>query len=666
VQSAPEYLSPASQPSQKPRTNSVWFALAVLLLMLLATMGMVLHHRNAPSSERLLLLPMIGALDNCLFSILVVGDHPSCDGDRDSAARAIENTLQLLGPQVSADGQFEVGYTLNVPLLRLFVPKEGGGWEIDRAAARRVANTIRHVKRPMVLYLFSTHFGVRWWMELHLAQDPANFAYTIDGPLKLDKHYDVDVLPWSVASTTNELTSRRKEAMQAVLQEVCALDAQSQSRIQGVTILGEVHQLFPGFESGMGYDSTYRITDYSDISKADFKTYLQQRFDRITALNEALGSDYSSFDAVEPPALDIRKDRLKRFHDHIDAYAGGVLPVSGWAQARENAVPVPAWVRVFVNGRQVARVPAKLGRQDVLAAMPALGTADVGWRHDLHFADWAPGFYRITTALDRGGQELELLGSKMVAVGDRSQSAPRDLPQVDLPPMVPARSSTRFWVDTPTDQTTVYYNPLVPLWHAFRGHQVAKYIQYHAKTVQDSCIGADKVYTHQIIPFTNPGWDSTRFAIDESLGAQMGMRLGISLYGEPTYGSSVTDWIRGQRGQDLMHPLANRPYGITEFHPLKPLSPDALRQTFLQHHAAGAQFVSFFMDVRTARGRLERGMGLFSFAPENPEFGADVLFRSVQDLMVSPPATQDATPSTAGVLGANPNGVSPQPSAGFR
>lgn len=589
-------------------------------------------------SRQLLVLPMIGALDNCLFAKTPEDSLRGCKGPGDSAVHLIEATLQTLGPAESADGDLRVGYTLNVPLLRLFMRDAAGEWRLDRDAVRRVANTIRDVKRPALLYLFSTHFGVNTPMEDHLLADPSNLSHAVNGPLKKDKYYHMDIYPWSLARTDNELTARRTEAMQAVLAEVCQLSWSDRQRVVGVTLLGEVHQLFPGFETGMGFASPYVITDYSDASREGFQVYLRTRFGHIGALNQVLESDYGRFEDVLPPAKDIRTQPLSRYQEHLDAYAGGRLPVLGWV--RVAAAPRGStWVRVYLNGQQVARVPVTLGRQDVLAALPDLDTADVGWRHDLDFSRWAPGLYRIDVALDQDGQPLQHLATRTVGVVDRTQAPPQPMPQAALPAMVDPGASTRFWVDFPLDQTSVYFNPLAPLWHAYRETQVTRYLQHFRGVVGQSCLGRGPIYTHQIVPFSNPGWDESRFAIGDSLTSGAGLSLGISLYGEPIYGESVTDWLR------LTQP--KRAYGITEFHPLKAMSAAELRQALVRHRRQGARFFSFFLEPLWFGQRIETGMNLFSLDPDNHQYGSDVLYHSVGELLSGMPRSPSSEPLKA-------------------
>lgn len=614
-----------------------WFGFAVagiVLIVLLCVSGRVVRELER---KPLLLLPMIGALDNCLLSRAGEENAAGCAGHPDSAMRLVNATLEQLGPRYSADGAYEVGYTLNVPLLRLFRRDDQGAWRIDSAVAKRVANTIRDVDRPVLLYLFSTHFGVGGEMEAHLMLDKSNVASTVDGPLPKDKYYHIDIFPWSVARTDNELSLRRQQAMEAVLEEVCRLDYADRKKVKGVTVLGEVHQLFPGFESGMGYDSQYRITDYSDASRIGFQAFLRNKFLSIRALNEAMGADYRDFSEVAPPSLDIQRDRLARFHEHIDAYAAGVLPVSGWVHAGAADRSARAWVHVLLNGLPLGRVPVLQGRQDVLAALPELGSADVGWRYDIDFSTFTPGVYQIDVAVEREDGSLEHLGMRTVGVGDRAQGALTIRPQHARPAWAERAETTRFSIDTPQDHVSVYFNPLVSQWHAYRQSQVTAYLQHHAAVVRRSCLGREAIYTHQIVPFTNPGWDASRFAIDDSLGTGTGLSLGISLYGEPIYGTSVLGWLKARRA---LHPsLANRavsrPYGITEFHPLRAMAREDFRASLERHRLEGARFVSFFLEPRWAGGRIEPGMNLFSFDPDNKEYGSDALYGVIVDLLSS-------------------------------
>lgn len=113
------------------------------------------------------------------------------------------------------------------------------------------------------------------------------------------------------------------------------------------------------------------------------------------------------------------------------------------------------------------------------------------------------------------------------------------------------------------------------------------------------------------------------------------MTLGVSLYGRATYGPEVIDWLRSRRAQvaGSAARAGSRPYGVTEFHPLKRLSADELQQVLERHRREGAEFISFFMEPRV-KGRLfEPGMNLFSFDPQNTAYGSDMLYTSMAHVL---------------------------------
>lgn len=176
----------------------------------------------------------------------------------------------------------------------------------------------------------------------------------------------------------------------------------------------------------------------------------------------------------------------------------------------------------------------------------------------------------------------------------------------------------------PVDESSYYYNPLVPLWHQFRGQQVVDYLRFFNDVVHESCLSNVPHYTHQIVPFANPSWDAHKFAIDASLREQQGIRLGVSLYGDASYGQAFGQWYRA---------AGHRGYGVTEFHPLKAMNTPTLQRTLDQHAARGAEFLSFFMEPRWEGKLVARGHNIFSFDPDNPQFGSDALYESMRQAL---------------------------------
>lgn len=573
----------------------------------------------------MLLAPMVGVIDTCI-ALPAPSTPPApgslaqrCTGEQGSAAALIDATLAQLQPHAASAGHYPLGYTLPVPLLQLF-RAQGEDWVIDAERVQRLARTVQDSARPLILYLFSTHFGQHAPIEPVLARDRSNLAQTRDGPLPIDSYYGDPIYPWSVARTDNTLSVRRVQATTALLNALCQLPAQDRAKIRGITLLGELHQLFPDFQAGMGYAPPYRITDYSHASVVGFQQYLKNQFHTIDQLNRVLGSDYPHFGAVQPPSRDIRSEPLQRYSEHIDPYAHGSLPVAGWAYVPGGR---KAWVHVYRNGTFIGKAAVNQGRQDVLQAKPEFGDANTGWRLDMDFRQLPSGLHRLDLFLETAPGKLMPLGQRDIAIMGQDQRQPVLQPQRPLPPSTPAPLHLQAYIDMPAPLQSYYYNPLVPLWHAFRNQQVVDYLHFFDRALSTSCLANTPRYTHQIIPFTNPGWDSNKFAIDASLRDTGTIRLGVSLYGDAAYGSGFGRWYRG---------TGRSSYGITEFHPLKALDAPALQQVFDTHAARGAQFLSFFLEPYWQGQAVARSHNLFSFDPSNDKFGSAALYRSIQSI----------------------------------
>ena len=608
-------------------------------------LALLAKHHNTPPKHTgpMLLAPMFGTFDTCIATPTAtpsagVGNAATartqdgartlaetCTGPNGSAAALVESTLSALQPPERAQGPYPLGYTLAVPLLQLFRATEQG-WALDTERIQRLARTVRDTQRPLILYLFSTHFATDAPLEKALATDPANLAQTRDGPMPTSQYYGAPLYNWTLARTDTPLSAYRVQATQALLTEMCRLPAQDIAKIRGVTLLGELHHLFPDFESGMGFGGSYRVTDYSPASVAGFQQFLRQEFQHIDRLNRRLGANYATFAEVQPPSRDIRTEPLQRYTEHIDSFAHGSLPIAGWAFAPRPAGAPPAWVHVYRNGTFIGKTPVNKGRQDVLQAKPELGDANTGWRLDMDFKRLPVGLHRIDVFLEARPGRLQALGTRRIAIMDDRQRPPAPLAQQALPASAPPDAALQAHIDWPAEQSSYYYNPLVPLWHSFRGQQVVDYLQFFQGVVKQSCLAGTPHYTHQIIPFTNPSWDENKFAIQASLRALPGMRLGVSLYGDATYGTAFSQWYASTG-----HPG----YGVTEFHPLKAMNAPALQHTLNQHAARGAQFLSFFLEPHWQGQLVARDANMFSFSPENAPFGSAQLHQSAQRLLTT-------------------------------
>ena len=588
----------------------------------------------------LLLAPMMD-LTPCLLSDGQAAQDPTsegslknCRGPQGSAAEWVHATLSTLHPPSSPSTAWTLGYTLKVPLLH-FVTPSPKGWQVDTTALDKVVQTIEQTGKPLVLYMFSTHFSVDAPAETLLAQNPDNQAHTRDGVMPVDTYYGQPIYPWSVARTDNPITSARETVIRALQERLCARPASVRQHIQAITLLGEVHHLFPAFESGMGFSGSYRVSDYSASSQSAFQAFLQQRHGSVARFNKALGSQFAQWTDILPPAKDIRQEKLQHFFEHQDSFASGRLPLTGWVHlpsgsTSDTSTTAPSTqVHVFVNGRLVAQTPVALSRQDVLTAKPELGHANVGWRHDLDYSTWPSGVHRIDLAVRQGHGALHHLATRQVAIGNRQQQALQTVPSQAAPPFLPLPADAQAYTDEPRDLASYYYNPLAREWLAFRESQVQAYLQHFNRLFDTGCLANTPRYSHQIVPNFNPGWDADKFAVTASLRPQTKLQLGVSLYGETSYGPSFTHWLRQNQ---------HTRYGITEFHPLRAMPPAALSGLLQRHHAQGAQFLSFFMDtpVHTNQGT---GLNLFSLGQHNPQHASDQLFLSLQQVLQSPPDT---------------------------
>lgn len=618
----------SSAPSPRNTAATLAAALAASATLAAGCAGAAWFRHTLPTPVKpagaMLLAPMVGVIDTC---VMETQNHPGtlaqrCTGPQGSAAALLESTLAQLQPK-GRGAEFALGYTLPVPLLQLFQP-QGGDWVIDPERVQRLARTVHEADRPLILYLFSTHFATGAPIEEDLARNPANLAQTRDGPLPVSTYLGAPIYPWTFASTDTDITRRRVQATEALLGALCQLPAKDMAKIRGVTLLGELHHLFPSFEGDTGFVPPYRVSDYSPASVAGFQRYLQNQFGSIGQLNRVLGSRYAAFSEVQPPSRDIRTEPLARYTEHMDSYAHGSLPLTGWAYVPGGRT---AWVHAYRNGVFIGKAPVNQGRQDVLQANPQFGDANTGWRLDMDFRQLPTGQHRIDLFLEEQPGRLVALGTRHIAIMDSRQHPPQPLPQRPLPASEPAPASLRAYIDMPAEQSSYFYNPLAPLWHAFRGQQVVDYLRFFDGVVARSCLAGTPRYTHQIVPFANPSWDANKFAIGASLRPLDDIRMGVSLYGDAAYGPGFARWYAttGQRG-----------YGITEFHPLKAMDAAALHAVLAQHQRRGAEFLSFFLEPYWQGQAVERRRNPYSFHPGNTQYGSAALYQSVQGNLGAP------------------------------
>lgn len=581
------------------------------------------------STGAMLIAPAVRGVEDCIArpdspTPAQKAPMPGCTGQEGSAASLVESALRRLQPDSPKAGTgYPLGYTLTVPLLRL-LRAEGNDWVVDQERVQRAVRTVRDNARPLILYLSASYFAQQAPIEKVLLADRRNLAQTRDGVLPPDTYRGETLYPWSVARTDTSITARRTQAIQALLAALCALPQEDLAKIQGVTLLGEVHQLAPHFESGMGFTPSYRVTDYSPASEIAFRNYLQQQFTTIEKFNAAMGEAYQGFDEVHPPSRDLRTEHLGRYTEHIDSFAQGSVPISGWSWIAGNTQEL--WVQVYRDGSLIGRVPVNQGRLDVLQAKPELGSASTGWRLDMDFRSLSTGLHRITALLELAPGKLVHIGSKEIAVMGREKQALRLPSQRELPATMPAPPGMQASLDMPQEGQSLYYNPLVPLWHAFRGQQVMDYLKLFDGVVAQSCLQAVPRYSHQMLPGMVAGWDANKFALNGTLKTQGNIRLGVDLHGSAANDKGFAKLL-GSMGQHA--------YGITEFIPMRAMDAKELKTALQRHAMRGARFLTFFLEPYSEEEErsAQAAPYAFSFDPHNPQFGSAQLYTAMQEVL---------------------------------
>lgn len=556
--------------------------------------------------------------------------HPAeaeqyCRNLDESTSARLQMLLSEIDGGAPAKGDYVLGHTHTIPLFRMLRP-EGDEWVVDTDRLRYSLRPVVELDRPVVLYLFANHFGVDVFegsFEHVMMAREENLMRFPDGTIARDNYFTSHVIPWTISDLNAPVNRYRDLALKAVVDELCALPDEARGRIVAVNLLGEIHDLFPNFQSGMGFDVPMVTTDYSSPAVAAFRQYLRDKYGDIATLNRYVGAAYADFDAVQPPHKDIRTQRLSHFTEHLDAYAHGSFPVTGWAAAPRADVVVD----VYLNGALVATGLANQNRQDVLEAKPELGTANVGFRFDVPFNHLPPGVHKVVVAATVQG-ETTILGEREIAIMDRKQSEPARMAShtTGLAPKKSSSKGLEAWLDYPQPLQSFYYNPLAALWLEFRNHQVRAYLEHYAGIAASSCLRPDQLFIHQIAPQMNASWNHNLMAVDASLEPSPAYNMGINLYGGAAYGGHFFQWKKG-RGIDR--------YGVPEFHPMRPLSEEDVATLLMRHKENGAAYIApYYITGIPSQMWKESDHNKFRISSANTDYGSDTFFRGLQRVLV--------------------------------
>lgn len=577
-------------------------------------------------SPSLLIAPLLQGAYFCEGADLVPGITTDEHAAQYSAERGltgaprIEAALSKIGPATSPSGRYELGYTLGVPLLRYFV-KRDGEWVVDRATLRNGLRTICEVDRKVVVYLSANHFtdaGAELSMEL--ARDPVNLMWTRSGPMFPDSYFNHPVIAWTMSNDEAGITKVRREAFRAAIEEIGRLPEEAKARIAAVSLLGEVHQMFPDFMGGPSYGiPLLEATDFSPSSLHGFQLWLQQRFGSVKALSKHLGRKVEGFDGLMANPEDV-----------LGGGATGNIPIYGWLHAEDGFTKVS----VHVDGDLVGYADSGLSRTDVVDALPMVDDPNIGFRFNLDFSRLKPGQHSLDVVAEVDGRRFSIAKRVLTVLGDRSLVAralakvlrPEQPRHVDAPP-AGSDLGVRYHLDGPVDELVVKYDPLACLWQEYRNSVTRSYIEGFAQIAIDGGIPREKIFGHQISLDLVGHWDPDLVAVEDALAPSELMRPGVTLYGGTAFGDAFVKMKR-RRGWGR--------YGVSEMHPATKLSPEGYRSMFEMHRLNGAAYVApYYLVVTPASGVSGEGLSRFLISEMNPnqKTGSAAFYEAIKRLM---------------------------------
>lgn len=542
-----------------------------------------------------------------------------CRKRKQSGAPALRRLLDTLEPG-GPKGQVQVGYTLTLQLLALY-QRKGDAWTIDTQRIDEQLRLIQEIDRPVVLYLAADHFDSVGPITDALLKDPQNLMALSDGkPLTLG-YFGYRIAPYTLLTDEAIPVNRyRYGALRAVAQRVKALPTKVQKRIVAVTLAGELHQLFPDFENGMGAYQDIRVTDYSPASVKEFRAWLQRKYQTIERFREATALDEKDFATIAAPSRDIRKEKLNRFSEHYDAFADGVLPFSGWLWDPKASVDK---LTLHVDGKAVGPVEQGFNRLDVYRAVEAVRSPNVGYRVDYDYTGLAPGRHLAQIVAESGGDRYALAEADFVVVGRDQKRIDRKPPRLRSLKNVKALAGVQTWLDLPKPLQDVYFNPLARDWNQFRAEQVQGFLRHFYQVALDAGLPAEKLYSHQIVPRVNSSWNPQLFAAELTLQGSAPWKQGINLYG----GATDSDWVRRFMAQNRI-----TDYGVPEFNPQQWKRAGAHLAAMQSHYDAGARFISpyyFSVVPQRFKGGVSHGVNRMELGPANPQDGSDQFYRAL-------------------------------------
>ncbi|MCP1468497.1 hypothetical protein J3E64_000164 [Sphingobium sp. OAS761] len=539
----------------------------------------------------------------------------------------INQFLDAIGPRTSPSGRYSLGYTLNIPLLRYF-RKGDDGWHLDEGLLTHDIHTIEAVDRDVVIYLSANHFtDANVPLVRELAGDPANLMWNRDGPLAPDDYFNHPIVAWTLSNYSAPITRMREQAFRAAAAAINALSPAARARIVGISVLGEVHDMFPNFVDGPSqFMAMTRVTDLSPLNCNGFRVWLSQRFGTTEALNRDIGSSFETFDAITPPSVDLNRGEQGTVFNHVDINAAGVAPITGWIYDRQRR---PMALDIYVDGELLGQAETGLSRTDVAEMHDYIEDPNVGFRFDLDYRGMSHGRHAIEILVRIPGLDpyyVQRIEVDVEQVGGRPPEHPPQLSNICSPlPVFRSNLNLSGHVDVPYEHGKLIFNPLARLWLEYRNAVVRNYFQHFVNILIQGGIERERVFSHQIAPNLYGSWLSDIVAIDAMQDGKDQLAHGVTLYGGTSFGAAF-DRMAEEKGW--------RRYGVNEMHPIVPLEPDEYRAMFEKHRDAGAVFVGpYYMSMLPYNEQSGTDLDRFLISSRNSRCGSDQYWAAIADIM---------------------------------
>ena len=527
-------------------------------------------------------------------------------------------------------GQVQVGYLATLQLMALY-KRAGAGWKIDEKKVDLFLQVLTRVKRPVVVYLLADHFDTQGPLAPELIKDPANLMLLSDGKPALSNYFGYLIAPYTMQTDEAIAVNRyRFAALRHVAERLKKLPKEVQDRIIGISLAGELHQMFPDFESGTGRYENIQVTDYSTLSVVGFRKWLATRYGSLQKFNASHGFAYSSFEQVPAPGKDLRKELGKNpklvSAEHYDAYADGLLPVAGWLWDPQQRI---ADLELHVDGKLVGKVERGFNRLDVYRAAADVTSPNVGYRIDFDYSALQAGPHTAQVIARAGGGGY-LVGQVQFEVGGFNSGQSKSSKATSMATFKPLKDleGVKGYLDLPKLVDAVYFNPLARDWNQYRGWQVRNFMERFFRIAVDAGLPAGKLYSHQIVPKVNSSWNPQLFAVDETLAPSPLWKTGVNMYGGSTDSAWMRDFIAKKRISD---------YGVPEFNPQQWKVPGAHLKALKSHYLGGARFISpyYFSTIPDRyKGKEQHGVNAMELRPDNTREGSNQFYQAIREFAI--------------------------------